>query len=387
MCYKIIVMTLQAKPTFSLKDQLFNPEKVAYLAQQISAAYPDFAADDFCEAVVSKFPELELKARISHITEQLKAFLPADYLTALDILVRALPPQLDPTKTDNDFGDFIHAPLADFVAMYGCSAEFLTDSLNALHKMTRRFSVEDPIRYFINAFPDETMAFLMTCTTDDNYHVRRLASEGTRAKLPWSQKLVIDYARPLPILDALYTDNTRYVTRSVANHLNDIAKLDPDLVISTLARWKQSGKQVEKEMAFIAKHGLRTLVKQGNHDALTLLGFGEEPAINIIDFEIHTPTVTIGEALQFSLKIEAQKAQNLMIDYVMNFAGNGSKPGGRKVFKLKQVAVKPGQVVSIKKKHPMKLMTTRRLYEGMHTITLQVNGVEFDSAEFNLTTN
>ena len=378
-------MTLKAKPSFSLKDQLFNPEKVAYLAQQISGAYPEFAEDAFCAAVVSKFPELELKARITHMSEQLKAFLPEDYLTALDILVRALPPQLDPTRTDDDFGDFIHAPMAEYVAMYGCSAEFLTDSLHALHEMTRRFSVEGPIRFFINDFPDETMAFLMTCTTDDNYHVRRLASEGTRAKLPWAQKLIIDYARPLPILDALYTDNTRYVTRSVANHLNDIAKLDPDLVISTLARWKQSGKQAEKEMDFIAKHGLRTLVKQGNHDALILLGFGEEPAIDIVDFEIHTPIVTIGEALQFSFKLEAKKAQSLMIDYVMEFAGNGGKPGGRKVFKLKQVAVKPGKAITIKKKHPMKLMTTRRLYEGVHTITLQVNGVGFDSAEFDLT--
>lgn len=376
-------MSSKATSTFSLKDHLFNPEKVAYLADLLTTAFADFPSAEFQQAVVSAFPQLELKARIAHIAVCLRERLPSDYLAALEIILRALPPKLDPSKTDDDFGDFIIAPLNHFVALYGCSAEFLTPSLNALREITMRFSAEDAIRYFINAFPDETFDFLIQCAADENYHVRRLASEGTRAKLPWSQKLIVHYSRPLPILDALYADKTRYVTRSVANHLNDISKLDPDLVVATLARWQQSEQQNAKEMAFILKHSLRTLIKQGNQDALALLGFGDAPDVTITDFTTSTPHVQIGEAFIFSVTIQAHKPQKLMVDYVMLFASNGKKRG-RKVFKLKQLELATGQTVTIKKKHPMRLMTTRRLYAGTHEITLQLNGQASGVLQFEL---
>jgi 3-methyladenine DNA glycosylase AlkC len=376
-------MSQKAKPSFSLKDQLFNPGKVAYLASQISAAHPPFQSAQFQQDVVIQFPNLELKQRIAHITECLHAHLPSNYLTALDIILRALPPELDPTKSDNDFGEFILAPFNHFVAVYGCTADYLSASLDAMKQMTKRSTAEDAIRFFINAFPEQTLVYLTQCATDDNYHVRRWASEGTRPKLPWSQKLVIAHTHPLPILDLVFADKTRYVTRSVANHLNDIAKIEPDLVISTLKRWQASGRQNEKEMKWMIQHATRTLVKNGNHDALDLLGFGEEPAITISDFVTSTPNVKIGEPFEFSLTLTPSKSQSLMIDYVMLFASDG-KRAGKKVFKLKQIEATAGKPIKIKKKHPMKLMTTRTLYLGQHSITLQVNGKPFDSLAFEL---
>ena len=133
------------------------------------------------------FPTLELIQRIAHISSCLYEYLPDAYPAALDIILNSLPPALDPTKTDDDFGDFIFAPLSLFVATYGCTQNHLERSLQALKEITKRFSAEDAIRYFINAFPDETGSFLLGCAQDENYHVRRLASEGTRPKLPWSQ--------------------------------------------------------------------------------------------------------------------------------------------------------------------------------------------------------
>ncbi|MEM7800556.1 MAG: DNA alkylation repair protein, partial [Chloroflexota bacterium] len=245
---------MQAEKSFSLKDQLFNLEKVTYLASLFKTVYSEFKEAAFIEEVVTPFPDLELKERIHHISQTLQKYLPASYPEALEIILKGLPPELDPTKNDDDFGDFIMSPLSQFVADYGCSAEYLEISLNGLEALTRRFSVEGPIRNFINAFPAETMAFLDRCADSDNYHVRRLASEGTRPKLPWAQKLVIDYTLPMPILDKLFADQTRYVTRSVANHLNDISKIDSALVIATLAKWKASGDQAEKEMAFVLSH-------------------------------------------------------------------------------------------------------------------------------------
>ncbi len=376
---------MKAKSTFSLKDQLFNADKIAYVAGLISKAYPQFAADKFQKDTVSAFPDLELKERIAHISEQFYRHLPEDFPTALNILLKALPPELDPTKSDDDFGDFIFAPFSLFAATYGCSKTHLKTSLLGLKEITKRFSAEYAIRFFINTFPDETFTYLEKWSKDDNYHVRRLASEGTRPKLPWAQKLKIEYRRPLPLLDALYTDKTRFVTRSVANHLNDISKIDPELVITTIKRWQKSKKQSDKEMAFIAKHSLRTLVKKGHPGALDLLGFGGKPEITVSKFETTTPVVKIGDAFEFSLAFTSKKQQNLVVDYVMTFASDNAK-AGKKVFKIKELELNKGDDVNLKKKHPMRLMTTRRLYTGTHQITLQVNGENFGSLEFELVT-
>ena len=374
---------MKAQSTFSLKDQLFNAEKVSYLANLIAQVDSNFQVSAFESDVVQAFPQLELKERIAHITACLHRYLPQDYPAAIAILLAALPPPLDPSKSDYDFGDFIFAPLSLFAATYGCCREHLEISLEAIRQITQRFSAEYAIRFFINAFPAETLAFLSDCAADEHYHVRRLASEGTRPKLPWAQKLNIGYQRPLPILEQLFSDPTRFVTRSVANHLNDISKLDPPFVIDTLARWASRDRQDPKEMAFITKHALRSLVKQGNPAALALLGFGANPDVKIHRLQTSQPTVRIGEAFEFSFEIEAMQPQNLMVDYVMQFASEG-KVRSQKVFKIKQLSLQAGEVVQLKKRHPMRLMTTRRLALGTHKVTLQINGKAFGALAFEL---
>lgn len=374
---------MKAKTSFSLKDQLFNPKKIADLATRLSEAWADFPATAFNARIVDALPRLELKERIDHIAESLHEALPADYPGALSILLRSLPPELDPTLTDNDFGNFIYAPYSAFVARYGCSAEHLDKSLAALKDMTKRFSAEWPIRDFINAFPQETMAFLTACAQDDHYHVRRLASEGTRPKLPWAQKLNLDYQAAMPLLDQLSADSTRFVTRSVANHLNDVSKIDPELVVATLKRWRKSGRQGEKELVYMCQHALRTLVKKGDPGALTLLGFGGTPEVEVQELKGHRPVVKVGEAFEFSLRLKSLEKQNLVVDYRMDFASEGKKRG-QKVFKLKALKLTKGEVWQTHKKHPMRLMTTRRLYVGEHEITLLINGQAYGSLTFEL---
>jgi 3-methyladenine DNA glycosylase AlkC len=317
------------------------------------------------------------------MTVCLRDSLPQAYPDALAIILQALPPELDPALTDDDFGEFIIAPYSHFVALYGCTREHLAISLAALREITKRFTAENAIRFFINAFPAETLAFLDDCARDDNYHVRRLASEGSRPKLPWAQKLVIDYREPLPLLTQLHADPTRYVTRSVANHLNDISKIDPELVVSTLTSWQADGRQAAGEMDFITRHSLRSLIKQGHDGALALLGYGDTPDITILTFQTATPEVKIGEAFHFTLALKANKPQKLLIDYQMQFASNGSRPG-QKIFKLKQLELATGEIVTIEKKHPLRLMTTRRLYPGKHQIQLQINGQPYGSLGFEL---
>jgi 3-methyladenine DNA glycosylase AlkC len=375
---------MQTKEKFSLKDELFNPKKVHQIASEIKNVYASFEQEKFEEEVLSKFLELELKERIAHIRNMFAKYLPCDYVEATNILIKALPPELDPKKTDDDFGEFIYAPYSDFVVTFGCCEEYLDFSLHALREMTKRFTVEYAICDFINKFPKQSFEMLEACSLSDNYHERRLASEGCRPKLPWGKKLTLDYTQPISLLDNLYVDKTRFVTRSVANHLNDIAKLDASLVIETLKRWKRSNKQNEKEMGFILSHSLRTLVKDGNVEALALLGYSSSPAIEVQSLKVDCLVLNVGEVLEFSFDIEAKKDEALIIDYVLYFQTKAGKLTS-KVHKIKKLNLQKGKLVSINKKHSFKAnMTTRKFYTGEHKLVLQINGKRYEEVVFSL---
>lgn len=359
---------------FSLKDHLFHSAKISHLAQQIVAVYPKFDTENFHNEVVAAFPALELKARIEHIRTCLRKYLPQDYEKAVNIMLAALPAPLNEDLTDNDFGDFIYAPYNDFVAHYGCKQEYLLFSLSALKEMTKRFSAEDSIRYFLNAFPQETLSMLAKWSKDKNYHVRRLCSEGSRPKLPWAQKINIAVEDALPLLHNLYADKTRYVTRSVANHLNDIAKTKPDLVLQTLKTWKESEQQTPAEMDFIIKHALRTLIKNGNQEALALMGFGDSCNLSLSQLQFDEK-VKIGEALSFSFMINSLETKDLAIDYILHFQSKQGTLSNKKVHKLKAFLAVQQRDTEVRKRHIFRPnMTTRQLYAGTHKVEIQING-------------
>ena len=261
-------MTPQRIP---LKDQLFTREKIELITGEIQRVHPGFGAEEFFGAVVERFPELELKARIDWIATCLEEHLPADFRRAVGVLVRSLPAPVDPTRSDGDFGEFIYASYAEYVARHGCTAEDLEFSLSALREITMRFSAEFAIRPFLNLFPDQVLAILQIWTEDEHYHVRRLCSEGTRPRLPWASRLTLPYDVGIPLLDRLFADPTRYVTRSVANHVNDISKKDPHLALDTLEWWRGSGHQRPREMGYMVRYAAQTLVRAGHPRALDLV--------------------------------------------------------------------------------------------------------------------
>jgi 3-methyladenine DNA glycosylase AlkC len=377
-------MSSTEEEKFLLKDSLFNKKKVVQIASEIKAVYPEFEDKIFVKKIVTKFPELELMERVYWMRDCLKEFLPEDYQAAVKVLLESLPPPSDPTLSDGDFGSFIYSPYSYFVAEYGCEKNNLLFSLKALRQMTTRFSVEGPIRFFINKFPRETMAELSKWARDSHYHVRRLSSEGTRPSLPWAKKIGIPYEDATEILNALHSDKTRFVTRSVANHMNDISKIDADLVVKMLKVWRKLGRQEAKELDYITRHSLRTLVKEGNEGALQLLGFFAKE-IKVSNFEIKKPKVKIGESVEFSFEIvsTSNKSQQLMIDYVLHFQ-KASGELSPKTHKISKKIISSKEKISIQKKHPLKIMTTRKLYPGVHKIELQINGKKFGSKSFEL---
>lgn len=372
------------KPTFSLKDQLFNRERVQYLAELFASAGPKFDAKGFARDCVKPLEKLELKERITHIAVVLKNYLSSDYRLAAKHIVNALPPPLDPTRTDDDFGDFIFAPLGEYVVHNGLAAKHLKLSLRTLKELTQRFSMEDAIRALINEHTEATLRELERWSVDKNYHVRRLVSEGTRPNLPWSKRIEIDVSTPLPLLDNLHADRTRYVVRSVANHLNDIAKIRPELVIEKLGQWKEGGKQAPKEFDWMSRHALRTLVKQGDRKALKFLGYASKPRVEIEDLTLSPSQVRPGEAFELSLTLEAQRNESLIVDYVVHFVKANGKTSP-KVHKLKQLELKKGQRVTIRKRHVLRAnATTYTLYPGRHHVTLQINGRPLEAGAFEL---
>ena len=365
-----------------LKDLLFNRGKVEKIANEIHHAHRSFKKNDFVRDVLARFPELELKARIAWIAGCLKKYLPRDYKRAVDVLIKALPAPNNPELSDNDFGDFIYAPYAEYVAKNGCSKEHLQFSLNALYELTQRFSVEDAIRYFLNAFPKETLKELLKWSTDGHYHVRRLCSEGTRPKLPWSQKINISITAPLRILDNLFSDKTRFVTRSVANHINDISKIDPKLALDTLARWKNSGKQKPEEIDYIIRHSLRSLIKQGNPKAMQMLGLNHAPRVSVSQLSV-PKQVKMNTSLEFSFSIKSQEDTNVIVDYIIYFQNKAGKLNSKKVFKLSKLRLLKNKPVVVSKRHMLtEHMTTRTLYQGKHGVEIQVNGKRFARESF-----
>jgi len=369
---------------FSLKDQLFNRERVTWLAHQIVWVFQDFDGRHFIEECVSQFPELELKQRVAHISSLLKKFLPEEYSDALTILVRSLPQELDPTQSDDDFWDFILEPINHFIAEYWCSEEYFDISWNALKETTKRFSAEFAVREFINVFPKRMLKEFSVLAKSSNYHQRRLVSEWSRLTLPWAKNIVWRAEEVFPLLDLLYADTTRYVTRSVANNLNSISKVDPEWVLEKLMMREKEWKQTEKEMWFIKKHSLRTLLKQWNQQALRVFWFTQPDHIEVWSLDI-PKKVSEWESVLFGIMIQSTDRSALWkcrVEYALWYMkANGER--NEKVFKMAEFNSNES-MVSYEKKHSFKVMTTRKQYAGTHTFTLIVNGKRYETVEFQL---
>ena len=371
-----------AEKNFSLKDQLFNADSLGDLAAEYAAGLPEFDGAAFREKALAGVPERTLVACIDWFADCLEPYLAPDFSTMADQLEAMMPPPLDPGLSDDDFGRFIHAVPGVLAVRHGME-DHRDRALDLLHAATKRFSMEFYIRPFLNRWPDETLERLQAWVRDENYHVRRLVSEGTRPKLPWAKAIDMGPDQTIGLLDGLHADPTRFVTRSVANHLNDIAKTQPDLVLGALRRWTDVGKQAGKELAWMNRHALRTLVKDGDPDAMIHLGYRADAPLDAT-LELAADTAKIGEALDFTVTLQSAEDLPVVVDYRLRFARPNGKTG-EKVFKLKVADLKAGKPMTLRKSHKLKgNATTFTLHPGAHELTVQVNGVDRVNAKFEL---
>jgi len=363
-----------------------SPELVGCIADHLENHLDGFDRQGFEVPILRELHALELKQRAQLISDHLHVSLPE----AFDARARVLRAMLHPhdgehngQQSDEDgisgWGMF---PLAMVVGQHGQRA--FKGSLMLLKDMTSRFSSEFDVRYYLIEDQERALKIMSAWVDHPNMHVRRLLSEGTRPRLPWGMQLpqlIADPSPMLPLLEALRDDEEEYVRRSVANHLNDIAKDHPDLVAGLAKDWMRGA---DKNRERLVRHACRTLIKQGHAGALDAFGLGP-PEIDLAEFAIGTKHVALGGSVEFdaTLKSTSKKVQSLIIDYLLHFKkANGSRVG--KVFKWKNIKLAPGASVTLRKSHAIKPITTRRYYEGEQALSLRINGQDYGIEEFDL---
>lgn len=358
----------QAKENSNAFKHLFDAKLLGKIAAAVSMHDANFDVHAF-QAIRDDLSPLEMKARVQLIRDALHRHLPPSYPDAVAVLLKAL--------AQGELTGFSVWPIADFIQTYGLDAPEV--SLAALKVVTVYFTSEWAVRPFIMQDMPSAMAFLLVCAHDENEHVRRWASEGSRPRLPWGQRLtcfIDDPAPVIPVLDALKCDDALYVRKSVANHINDITKDHPDVAIALLARWQKEVAPADlPKINWIIARALRTLIKAGHPQALALIGVGRA-AITVGDVAITNNTIRLGDYLAFSVTLQStsHQSQKLVIDYIVHFMKSNGRTAP-KVFKLKTIDLPAKGSITISKRHPVKQITTRDYYAGQQGLQVQVNGV------------
>lgn len=356
---------------------LLHPALVATMAEFIAVNAGAFDKARFFGLATRDMEQLELMQRSIQIRDALVETLPAEFARAAAILSASLP-----QVGRSGLTGWALLPVSQFVAQRGLNDFDL--SFDLLKQLTPHFTAEFGIRPFIDADQDRALATIRRWTEDENHHVRRLASEGTRPRLPWAMRLPALMRDPqpiLPILTALLDDPEEYVRRSVANSLNDIAKDHPDLVADFVARHVEGASAERRQLL---RHASRTLLKKGHAAALANFGFAPLSGI-IATLNIQTGSVDFGSPLAFTLAVTNQGAasQQVMIDYAIHHRkANGSL--APKVFKWRSLTLTPGETVEMPRQHAIRAITTRQYYPGGHRLEILANGAVLAGGDFQL---
>jgi len=361
-----------------IKD-IYNITFFNELGPRLQEVLPSLDKDAFIRQIYADgFREKEWKQRMQHITAVLHRFMPAGFLAATNVLVDFIEHLRNVGEGEDKL---VYIFLPDYIATYGL--DDLEISSRALEFVTQFVSAEFAVRPFLLKYGQQMVDEMQRWSLHPHYKVRRLASEGSRPKLPWAMAVPLLKQLPLPtlsILENLKADPAPWVRKSVANHLNDLAKDYPDTVLEIAHRWKG----ISKETDAIVKHGCRTLLKQGHPAVLALYGLdGRE--VQLTDFELLTPEVEMGGDLQFSFTVSnhAVQAQVVRLEYAIYYRRLNDTLT-KKVFKISERIYEGDESCLIKRRQSFRPITTRQFYTGEHLLAIIINGEEKKSVAFSL---
>ncbi|MFD0672508.1 DNA alkylation repair protein [Cohnella sp. GCM10027633] len=352
---------------------IYHEAFIQSLAQSIVAVYPSFDAAAFAEAVFGEgWDELELKERMRRITLSLGATLPSEYGEALEVLEAVSP----------SYGGLQHFVFPDFVEVYGLSQ--WERSIDALAKFTRQSTSEFAVRPFLLQDQERMLAQMSVWADDADEHVRRLASEGCRPRLPWAvalPRLKRDPEPIIPILEKLKADPSEYVRRSVANNLNDISKDHPERVVALAEAW--IGRDAGTD--WILKHGCRGLLRAAHPRVMALFGMAPPAGVTVDAWTVTPGEARIGDSVRFRYAVRAPQGEpvKLRIELAAYFVRTTGRDY-RKLFKLSEKVVAGGSLQEGGRLFSYADLSTRRHYPGLHRLALVVNGQELASADVTL---
>ncbi|MFD1887163.1 DNA alkylation repair protein [Paenibacillus wenxiniae] len=351
----------------------YSPAFLQQFAAIVQQHIASFDEQRFYERVHAEgWDDLAFKQRIRRISEAFTDALQLSFEEMIKLLV-TMAPQCRGVE-------YLFFP--DCIELNGMEQPEL--SMAALAKLTPYSSSEFAVRPFIVQHTEQMLEQMRRWADDGDEHVRRLASEGFRPRLPWSFQLRMFIENPEPtlaILERLKQDPSLYVRKSVANHLNDIAKDHPERVAEVARSWYGHHPYTD----WIVKHGCRTLLKQDHPVIMELLGYMPSEHIRVSELHVSRDTVAIGEEIELSFVMhnEAATAQNVRIDYEMQFVKANGKQAPKR-FRWVSRDFASGRHL-MRKKHSFKLITTRVYYPGMHHVHLYVNGVQMGEVSFEVT--
>lgn len=343
-----------------------------------------FDAAHFRKLARNGLERLELLQRGRHLMQALSACLPQAYPEAIEILLASLGPPYEAGRTMG-MQPFFYLPHTMYVAEHGLAPEHFALSMRAQHALTQRLSCEASIRPFLERERERTLAQLGRWAADPDAHVRRLVSEGTRPRLPWAPRVSWLASEPEPglaLCERLKDDPSDYVRRSVANHLNDVAKEHPQRVLELAARWSEGASEERRRLV---RHALRTLVKRGDRRALALLGFaGKAPPLRVTG-RVAPRSARIGGRVAIAVELEsrARSRARVVIDLVVHYV-KASGETSPKVFKWKELTLEPREPVQLERNLSLQQRTTRTHRPGLHRLELQVQGERFPIGSFRL---
>jgi 3-methyladenine DNA glycosylase AlkC len=357
---------------------MFSPEYVLRLAERVEQVYPHIDTNPIRDLEHDGTLTLEMKGRASAIAERLRDCLGAPAPDVFEHVVEL-------TTTGERWSGFDIWPHTMVVEQLGVAHPH--EALDALYVLTQHFTAEFAIRPLLLNHQELVLERLRSWLDDNSEHVRRLISEGTRPYLPWGQRLnaiVDDPSLTLGLLEVLRDDPSEYVRRSVANHLNDLSKTAPDLVVETCRRWlnEQATEPVNRQR--MVRHALRTLIKRGHTNALSLLGAGPASVRNV-RVRVDPGSIKLGES--FELLVDAEATGNVPEKWVVDFAIHFVKANGStapKVFKGTTLNEQTAGPWHWSKKVSVKPISTRRYYEGTHVVEVMINGKSVGNDEFEL---
>jgi 3-methyladenine DNA glycosylase AlkC len=354
-------------------SEVIHRELVLKLGEKIASQIPLFKGKHFKKLI--GLEGLKFIQRVEMVEDALEKSMDpkASFETICRVILAVAPPDIPTDSAGHTFPDhFICVPLSRFVARRTLESENWELGLETLRLLSRKFSSEFALRWLIEQAPQVTFQAMENWVKSPNAHDRRLVSESIRPRLPWAPQLKDFIRDPSPVLRFLYhlkRDDHLYVRRSVANALNDIAKDHPLVVVQTLKTW---GIASTPQGEWLARHALRTLIKQGNKDALAFLNVKKA---NVKVKWIHlTPQVRIGDHLEFEVELKNQEKDEVrfILDYIIGFQKKSSM--GQKVFKFKKGVLEAQGTLVCSGRRKLDHFSTRTMYPGKHTIVFQLNG-------------